>query len=181
MIEMSATHEREWRNDPKKQRRGTYLAVVAGKVEVVKGVVSWAVDDLFEKVAGDHVRVVDLEGERNQKSAEALRTRPEAGRSEEGRRGTHEDTPSVDKGEETDVELLVKGEDHGEEVVGEGLGVAVDGVEGVRGKRGWDYKRYRKDWYEGEGRRLSRGGSGHNSGRKGRGEGSSVLVSCGLG
>jgi uncharacterized protein (DUF1501 family) len=87
MIEMSATREREWRNDPKKQRRGTYLAVVAGKVEVVKGVVSWAVDDLFEKVAGDHVRVVDLEGERNQKSAEALRTRPEAGRSEEGRRG----------------------------------------------------------------------------------------------
>lgn len=54
--------------------------------------------------------------------------------------GTNEDAPSVDKGEETDVELLVKGEDHGEEVVGKRLGVSVYGVESVRGERSWDCK-----------------------------------------
>jgi hypothetical protein len=40
------------------------LAVVAGKVHVVEGVVRGTVDDLLEGMVDDHVRVVDLGAER---------------------------------------------------------------------------------------------------------------------
>ena len=41
---------------------GKVLAVVDGEVDVVKGVVGGAVDELFGPVARDHVAVVDKDG-----------------------------------------------------------------------------------------------------------------------
>ncbi len=60
-----------------------------------------AVYDGLEGVAGDHVRVVD------------------------------EDGPKVDKDEEAEVDHAVEGEEEYEEVVRDGLEVAIDWVEGV--------------------------------------------------
>ena len=61
-----------------------------------------AVDDLLQRVASDHIRVVD------------------------------QDRPEVDEDEETEVELPVEREEIDEEVVGDRLGVAVKRMEGVR-------------------------------------------------
>jgi hypothetical protein len=47
-----------------------------------------------------------------------------------------EDGPDVDEDEQGDVGELLEGEDEGEDVVGEGLGEAVNGVEGVGGEGG---------------------------------------------
>lgn len=45
------------------------------------------------------------------------------------------DGPDLDEGEERDVGELLQREDEGEEVVGDGLGEAIERVEGVRGER----------------------------------------------
>lgn len=45
----------------------------------------------------------------------------------------NQDGPKVDKDEQGDVGELLQGEEQGEDVVGERLRPAVDGVEGVRG------------------------------------------------
>lgn len=47
-----------------------------------------------------------------------------------------QDGPEVDKDEQEDVAHLLQGEEQGEDVVGEGLGEAVERVEGVGGVRG---------------------------------------------
>jgi hypothetical protein len=41
-------------------QEGRHLAIVDGKVQMVEGVMRGPVDDFFERVAGDHVRVVYL-------------------------------------------------------------------------------------------------------------------------
>lgn len=41
---------------------GKVLSVVARKVHVVEGVVSWAVDELFQPVSSDHVTVMNEDG-----------------------------------------------------------------------------------------------------------------------
>lgn len=69
-----------------------------------------AVDDRLERMAGDHVRVVD------------------------------EDRPEVDKEEQAEIEPAVEGEDENEKVVWHGLEVAIEWVEGVRGVGGRDYE-----------------------------------------
>lgn len=51
-----------WRYRLSKRNESTNLAVVASEVEVMKGVMSGSVDDLFQEVTGDHIRVVDLQG-----------------------------------------------------------------------------------------------------------------------
>ena len=84
------------------ESRQTYLAVVHGEVEVVQRVVCGPVDDLLERVAGDHVGVVD------------------------------EDGPEVDKDEEAEVEVALDGEEEDEQMVGHRLQVAVERVERVR-------------------------------------------------
>ena len=70
------------------------------------------VDDALERVAGDHVRVVD------------------------------EDGPEVDKDEEAEVEVALEREEEDEEVVRHGLQVAVEWVERVRRERRRDYEGY---------------------------------------
>ena len=40
---------------------GEVLSVVDSEVQMVQGVVCWAVDDRLQRVTGDHVRVVDLD------------------------------------------------------------------------------------------------------------------------
>ena len=45
------------------------------------------------------------------------------------------DSPDLDESEQCDVGELLQREDEGEEVVWEGLGEAVERVEGVRGER----------------------------------------------
>lgn len=44
-----------------------------------------------------------------------------------------EDGPEIDEGEEEDVGVFIEREEEGVDVVWDGLGPAVDGVEGVRG------------------------------------------------
>ena len=41
------------------------LPIVHGKVEMVEGMVRRAVDDIFERVPRDHIRVMDLKKESN--------------------------------------------------------------------------------------------------------------------
>lgn len=84
---------------------GEVLAVIASEEKVVKGVMRWTVDDLFEWRVADHVRVVD------------------------------QDTPKVDENEEADRNNAVEREDEGEDVVRQRLSVAVERVEGVAGVR----------------------------------------------
>jgi hypothetical protein len=45
----------------KRDATRAYLAIVAGKVQVVQCVVCWTIDNVDECVASDHVRVMDLE------------------------------------------------------------------------------------------------------------------------
>ena len=63
--------------------------------------VGGAVDDLLERVSGDHVRVVD------------------------------EDGPEVDEDEEAEVEVALDGEEEDEQMVGHRLQIAVERVERV--------------------------------------------------
>ena len=72
--------------------------------------VGGAVDDLLERVSGDHVRVVD------------------------------EDGPEVDADEQEEVELALEGEEVDEQVVGDRLEVAVERVERMRGERRGDWR-----------------------------------------
>ncbi len=51
---------------------GEILAVVAGEIQVVKGVVSWRVDVGFEEMTGDHVAVVNLLSEWSERSRDML-------------------------------------------------------------------------------------------------------------
>ena len=76
---------------------------------MVEGMVRGPVDDRLERVAGDHVRVVD------------------------------ENRPKVHEEEQAEVELAVEGEHEDEQVVGHGLEVAVEWVESMRreGSRDW--------------------------------------------
>lgn len=60
---------------------GKVLAVIAGEVEVVQGVVSGGVDESFKEVARDHVSVVD------------------------------KDSPELNENKETEVEVSVERED----------------------------------------------------------------------
>lgn len=54
--------------------------------------------------------------------------------------GTYENSPEVDDDKESEIELLMKREYENEEVVGDGLSIAVEGVECVRGEWCGDYK-----------------------------------------
>jgi len=63
------------------------LPVIADEVEVMERMMRWSVDDFFERMVGDHIRVVD------------------------------EDGPKVDQDEEDEVEMPLEREDEGEEVV----------------------------------------------------------------
>ena len=47
-------------DDTKKADTQTYLAIVDGEVDVVEGVMSRAVDHLFQRVSSHHVGIVDL-------------------------------------------------------------------------------------------------------------------------
>ena len=66
------------------------------------------VDDRLERVAGDHVGVVD------------------------------EDGPEVDEDEEAEVEVALDGEEEDEQMVGHRLQVAIERVERVRREGGGD-------------------------------------------
>ena len=55
-------------------------------------------------------------------------------------RDAYENSPEVDDDKESEIELLMKGEYENEKVVGDGLKIAVERVESVRGKRCWNYK-----------------------------------------
>lgn len=48
-----------------------------------------------------------------------------------------QDGPKIDENEQEDVGELLQGENEGKNVVGEGLGEAVDWVKGVGGEWGW--------------------------------------------
>jgi hypothetical protein len=63
--------------------------------------------------------------------------------------GTHKDAPKIDKGEQTEVEGPVQREEEDEEVVRDGLEVAVDGVERVRCERRRDCARGEQVLWEG--------------------------------
>ena len=41
--------------------RRAYLAIIDSEIEMVKSVVGWPVDDLLERMSGDHVRIMDLD------------------------------------------------------------------------------------------------------------------------
>jgi len=62
------------------------------------------IDDVLQPMSGDHIRIVN------------------------------EHRPDVDSHEEGEVEVFLDGEEVGEDVVGEGLEVSVNGVEGIGGK-----------------------------------------------
>lgn len=66
---------------------GKVLSVVARKVHVVEGMVSWAVDELFQPVSSDHVTVVN------------------------------EDGPNLDTSKERHVQILLHGADEDENTV----------------------------------------------------------------
>ena len=85
-------------------RPGEVLPVVDREVEMVQRVVRGPVDDVLERVAGDHVGVVD------------------------------EDGPDVDEDEHGEVEVELDGEEEDEHVVWRALRESVDGVEGMRGE-----------------------------------------------
>lgn len=81
------------------------LAVVDSKVDVVEGVVRRSVDNLLQRVSGNHVGIVDLNRE-----VRELQGFPE-------KSDAYEDTPDVDRDEETEIRQPVHGEDEGEDVV----------------------------------------------------------------
>lgn len=66
----------------------------------------WAVDDVLERVADNHVRVVNANG------------------------------PQIDKDKEAEIGHAMQGEEVGENMVGQGLRVTVEWVESVRSPRG---------------------------------------------
>jgi len=86
-------------------RPSEVLSIVADKVEMVEGMMGWAVDHVLERMIGDHVRVVD------------------------------EDCPEVDEDEEDEVEVALEREDEDEEVIWDGLGIPIHRVEGMRSER----------------------------------------------
>jgi hypothetical protein len=77
------------------------------------------VDDVLERVTTYHIRVMDL-----------LKTVIIGGRKNTGRH-TYEDSPAVDCGEETQVEIAVHWEEVDIEVVWERLEVSIHRVESV--------------------------------------------------
>jgi len=83
-------------------RPGEVLSVIADKVEVMERMMCRSVDNFFERMVGDHIRVVN------------------------------EDGPKVDQDEQDEVEMSLEGEDEGEEVVRDGLGITIHWVEGMR-------------------------------------------------
>lgn len=48
---------------PKTKVSASYLAIVASEIQVMQGMVCWAVDDIDERVTSDHIRIVDLKTE----------------------------------------------------------------------------------------------------------------------
>jgi hypothetical protein len=68
------------------------------------------VDDIFERVVDDHVRVVDGDG------------------------------PQVDEGKEAEVGVLVEREEKDEPVVRQGLDIAIDGMKRMGGKGSGDWE-----------------------------------------
>jgi hypothetical protein len=103
------------------------------------------IDHVFERVAGDHVRVVDLQKIKKKKIGHK-RIQHELGWNGTKKR-IHEYAPKVDSDEETEVEISMQREEEDEEVVGHGLEIAVDGMESVRSEWGRDCfdKQVRKD------------------------------------
>lgn len=89
-------------------RPSEILAIVHREVQMMQCVMRRAVDHVFERMAGNHVRVVD------------------------------KDAPKVDSNEEAEVELAVQREEENEEVVRHGLRVPVDWVKRMRCERGWN-------------------------------------------
>jgi hypothetical protein len=70
-------------------RPSEVLTVVYGEIQVVEGVMRGSINDVFQPVAGDHIRVVDEHG------------------------------PNVHADEEGEMEMFLDGEEIGEDVVGE--------------------------------------------------------------
>jgi hypothetical protein len=38
----------------------TYLTIIHGKVQMMERMVSWSIDDFFQRMTGYHIRIVDL-------------------------------------------------------------------------------------------------------------------------
>lgn len=85
-------------------RPSEVLSIVDGEIQVVKGVMCRPIDDVLQPVTGNHIRVVN------------------------------EHRPNVHGDKKGEVEVFLDREDVGEDVIGEGLEVAVDWVESVCGE-----------------------------------------------
>ena len=81
------------------------------------------VDVVFQRMIANHVRIVNLN------------PLVSLGSSRAAQGGTHKDGPQVDKGEESDEEVLVDGDEVHAEVIRDRLEVSVDRVERVRCER----------------------------------------------
>lgn len=88
----------------------------------------WTIDHFLKRVVMDHVGVVNLFKTRHEASD---RTTPRLVRE----RRAYSDGPQIDDAEQDEEGQLVHGEHEGVEVVREGLEVAIERVEGVRGPR----------------------------------------------